>query len=187
MINSPDSLAKPTVTNNYAPTPSLHLSMKLSLQRSRCVRYYDFHVRPACVCFINGSYSKSRGGGVRRGWGRLGLENRRISAQTGSLPVTHANDYRSLAVLGRSLVASIPNRLDLLSFPVRSSLACTLGNTEIPWLSPGYPDDPDDQLNPCISILPEQSKSLVSSTLSLVKLGCHLMRLQPHHYPSSLS
>ena len=64
MINSPNSLAKPMVTNNYAPTPSLHLSMKLSLQRSRCVRYLDLHGSPACVWFIIGSYSKSSGGGV---------------------------------------------------------------------------------------------------------------------------
>ena len=119
----------------------------------------------------------------------MGLEKLRIAGQTGSIPVTHANDYRSLALLGRSLVAKVSAELGLLGVPVRSSLSCTLGNTEIPWLSlPTLsPDDPDDQLNPCSSILPEQSKSLVSSIPSLVKLGCHLMRLQPHHYPSSLS
>jgi len=59
------------------------------------------------VCFIIGSYSKSRARPARRGWGRLGLENRAIAAQTGWLPVTCANDYRSLAVLGRGLVARI--------------------------------------------------------------------------------
>ena len=181
MINSPDSLAKPTMTNNNAPAPRLHLSMKLSLQRSRCVRYNDFHklalslasaprpfgiihlvrslrltVRPrtsalsvmvnthranrlaalrarrtvsskdnragyvdlhkhpACVCFINGSYSKSRARPARRGWGRLGLENRAIAAQTGLLPVTYANDYRRLAAVGRGLVASVLTWLELV-------------------------------------------------------------------------
>jgi len=87
MINSPNSLAKPTVTNNYAPTPNLHLSMKLSLQRSRRIWYLDFHGSPACMWFIIGSYSKSSGGGVRRGWGQRGLENRSIAALTAtSLP-----------------------------------------------------------------------------------------------------
>ena len=136
MINSPDSLATPTVTNNNAPAPRLHLSMKLSLQRSRCVGYNDFHKHPGCVCFIYGSYSKSRGGGVRRGWGRRGLEKRRTSAQTGSIPALCANDYRSLAVLGCSSVASIPTWLELIYHSARSSITCALGNTEIYTLSP---------------------------------------------------
>ena len=107
MINSPDSLAKPTMTNNNAPTPRLHLSMELSLQRSRCVRYNDFHGSPACVWFIIGSYSKSRGGGVRRGWGRRGLEKLPIAAQTGLIPAVCANVYSDLPVLGCSPVARI--------------------------------------------------------------------------------
>mgnify|MGYP004246598429 CR=1 FL=1 len=86
MINSPNSLAKPTVTNNYAPTPSLHLSMKLSLQRSRCVRYDNLHGSPACVWFIDGSYSKSRARRARRGWGQPGLENPQSLGKRGVHP-----------------------------------------------------------------------------------------------------
>ena len=120
------------------------------------------------MCFINGSYSKSRGGGVRRGWGRRGLEKLPIAGQTGSLPVIYANDYRSLAVLGRGLVARISAELDPLSFPVRSSLSCALGNTE---MSPGHPLLIPSSHHTLSPILPEQSKSLVYSTLSLVKLS----------------
>ena len=35
-----------------------------------------------------------------------------------------------------------PTRLDPLSLPVRSSLTCTLGNTEIPRSSPAHPPNP---------------------------------------------
>ena len=45
------------------------------------------------------------------GWGQA--LRKRHNAETGLLPVTYANDYRRLAVLGRGLVASIPTRLDL--------------------------------------------------------------------------
>jgi len=38
---------------------------------------------------------------------------KRHNAETELLPVTYANDYRRLAVLGRGLVASIPTGLDL--------------------------------------------------------------------------
>ena len=45
------------------------------------------------------------------GWGQA--LRKRHNAETGLLPVTYANDYRRLAVLGCGLVASIPTRLDL--------------------------------------------------------------------------
>ena len=48
--------------------------------------------------------------------------------------------YRRLAVLGRGSVARISAELDLPSLPVRSSLTCVLGNTEIPtYLIPTIP------------------------------------------------
>lgn len=145
--------------------------------------HVDFHKHPGCVWFINGSYSKSRGGGVGRGWGQPGLEKLRIAGQTGSIPVACANVYRSLALLGCSSVAKVSAELGLLGVPVRSSLACTLGNTEIPTCSPGHPL----VTSHTSLILPGQSKSLVSSTLSLVKLGCHPLSLPLHRYPASLS
>ena len=83
--------------------------------------YVDLHKHPACACFINGSYSKSRARPARRGWGRRGLEKWRISAQTGSLPALCANDYRRLAVLACFCGAS--SRLSLM--PLRCMRAIT--------------------------------------------------------------
>ena len=93
------------------------------------------------VCgFISGLIAKVAAAASGGGWGQPGLEKQRFAGQTGSLPVTYANVYRRLAVLGRGSVARISAELDLPSLPVRSSLTCVLGNTEIPtYLIPTIP------------------------------------------------
>jgi len=92
---------------------------------------------------------------------------------------------QELSPPGLQLGCKDPTWLNLLSAPVRSSISCTLGNTEIPWLSlptlsPGYPDDPDDQLNLAWTIeVPGQFYSvpgkawLSSAELTATSLPCH--------------